>query len=1466
VGSNFTKDNLDKNIKNAFFAVFLFILLIGSIIPMAAFADSDEILVNLESKDSQKDSTTYILSGPVSENFQASAQGKFSICSCSLGTNNIILRNTGSAPSTVYLSQKDDGFEGWSSLSETYVDLGIGEQKTVHGFFKVPCSAEGIYNLKTLFTTDFGLEKEINQEVSIKKCSNIDVVSAQNRRVSCPCTPVSFEFVFKNPLNSGETYEFDVEPENEKDAMSGVSLSARYLSLGYGETGKVMVFVNEPCSRYGQFKFNLIASAKSTGYTAKIPFVLDINKCYAYSIQPSQQFGKETAGSSDEFLKEPVFCMDSVNYYKIDLSNKANLANAFQITGSIGSKDYEFGRFTLPPRTTQAVNLKIPVTQSAGTYTLSIKGASERGDVPYESSSIIRVSYCDLQGRPLKEPGPGIKAGIMSDTALFSAGLVFLLLLILLLILLYLVSTKKLKLGKEDYSDKGKIQEYEKEAENEKTGAWETQKPKGSFSSFRDYFKEYGFKGRSKDIEEEMTNKEEGAMRKDRLYEKYIDFDENALRPEYAKPSKRSKLFDFSFLNFSFLKSLFTGKPKEDLGGISLNELKRKIGMQQKRYRPEETAGKKRPLFNFCFLKKLFRKKPSVDMEGLSLDELRKKIDAYKKKDSWMNRLGIETYSDKPGRKKKYADSKYADLGVASYYIPENDDLAKLEQRARDIAKTERKAKKEEAKLIKEQTGVPASLFGQPRKPELWKLLVIVLILLVMIGGLFFIGYLALEKARPDLIGKDISENKEVISEINTSQQAPSAFSDRLAAWLKEIAAGKTADTPAGDVSEISLTEEAGTANESAQETAEEAKEESIYQKTWFKWLAGMILALLIGLMMLGVALLIRRSGKEETQTKLDKFKEEKENKAKERLIESAADRILADERPFYIKPRSRRWAWIKWISIVAAALLLLGLIGFAAYEYSSAKESAAPEETRAAESAADADETAPSDNEAVPPDAEADEADSETGGIRKISDMISVKTDGLELNDEGVIMIKKGETADVPVILANHENSTKSVNLDMEMGWVRADPDNLKIQPNDEGEAVFTINSTDADEGIYRVELEIEDIGTGAVKAESFSFEITGAKQEGAFKRIYAGLKALLLKTAGLPKYAWYAAAAIAGILLIILIFLFAAYRKRSAQSSQLTPEQLKKQQEFDERLRKAAERKARKNMEAEPLPAFAHMPPQAGMHSRPSGLKDSAKSWLSGSRFKRIFWVVLMLVIISGIIFGIAAYSRYYKIDDMEREDIGFIKDESVAIEPAGEEVPREIIVGKIRTLVPLKIINNNENITYSMLIEKNVGWLECENETTVPPKGISYVQLMINPENAAEGRYELNVRVEADNERLFENKLIINVDKNRPLNLLKRYWGYLLAGVAAAALISFLILRYGKDDKWEPEAEDKAERSRTDENKPEEKIESRKGKSPKKDDAEEDSKKEKEKKKSAANSASKNSKKKRTNLELR
>lgn len=200
---------------------------------------------------------------------------------------------------------------------------------------------------------------------------------AGQEKIICPCEYAQYEIQLNNIGNNFEL--FYVSTGGDDDYLT---LSSQKLNLAPFDKKSIYVFSNAPCQVYGERDFKVTIKAKSSGYSATIPFKLKINPCYNYSLS-----GQGSLSVCESESKNFTYTLTNLkhpsNIYSIKLSDSPKFVSS------------NLTRVGLPGFGNISFDLMVkPLAGDANKYNFNVTVLSEYGKIIEELPINLSVKKC----------------------------------------------------------------------------------------------------------------------------------------------------------------------------------------------------------------------------------------------------------------------------------------------------------------------------------------------------------------------------------------------------------------------------------------------------------------------------------------------------------------------------------------------------------------------------------------------------------------------------------------------------------------------------------------------------------------------------------------------------------------------------------------------------------------------------------------------------------------------------------------------------------------------------------------------------------------------------------------------------------------------------------------------------------------------------------------------------------------
>jgi uncharacterized membrane protein len=298
------------------------------------------------------------------------------VSECDIFQETLTLTNTGTQAIKPSVSVVSEPTAEWTTIVPKSMLLAPGERQTIDVFLKAPCNLEGAYDLK-IRVDNVQQPKELHQLLTIQSADNIFFSIEASRISTCPCTGITVPFTLKNKGNFFERYE--IYTETNEDVYSIVPANVGVLP---GDTVSGFLNFRTPCDAYGDFSAPLTVRSVNANSRAQVQMDVTVNQCYDFSL------------TAPSYIRA---CQDAVTYVPINISNTADIANAYTMelddeprwTRLLGNQ------IALDPHSSGYTELELfPAHVEPGNYSLLLSAETEIGTLEAERSIQVEVPIC----------------------------------------------------------------------------------------------------------------------------------------------------------------------------------------------------------------------------------------------------------------------------------------------------------------------------------------------------------------------------------------------------------------------------------------------------------------------------------------------------------------------------------------------------------------------------------------------------------------------------------------------------------------------------------------------------------------------------------------------------------------------------------------------------------------------------------------------------------------------------------------------------------------------------------------------------------------------------------------------------------------------------------------------------------------------------------------------------------------
>jgi hypothetical protein len=335
------------------------------------------------------------------EAFTASLAPEISVCVLTNEQLSFNIFNTGDTYSE-YSVKLDGSAVPYVTVFPGSFSLMPGKTAALNVFYHFPKSVAGEYPLKIIIRTGMGVKKELEQKISAKVCNNNYLLAYNFNQTACPCLNMLYNFTVKNIGPFIETYSFSLDRFAEY-----ASLNANPIILGPNESSQILLNLKLNCSVSGDYLVNFYSTAYSTGVKTKAPLLVNINRCYDYSISSGKLLDNDNDKYSAAFsAREPNYnaCVGDNKSVQIQIDNLNYMDNNFfyGVEGPGWGKAY--GNFLKIPSYNNGLTYLDVLPSESGQFKFIFNAVSELGNEKKQKLISLDVKDCyglDLSPQPV---------------------------------------------------------------------------------------------------------------------------------------------------------------------------------------------------------------------------------------------------------------------------------------------------------------------------------------------------------------------------------------------------------------------------------------------------------------------------------------------------------------------------------------------------------------------------------------------------------------------------------------------------------------------------------------------------------------------------------------------------------------------------------------------------------------------------------------------------------------------------------------------------------------------------------------------------------------------------------------------------------------------------------------------------------------------------------------------------------
>ncbi|MBI2147988.1 hypothetical protein HYU19_05995 [Candidatus Woesearchaeota archaeon] len=400
---------------------------------------------------------------------------------------------------------------------------------------------------------------------------------------------------------------------------------------------------------------------------------------------------------------------------------------------------------------------------------------------------------------------------------------------------------------------------------------------------------------------------------------------------------------------------------------------------------------------------------------------------------------------------------------------------------------------------------------------------------------------------------------------------------------------------------------------------------------------------------------------------------------------------------------------------------------------------------------------------------------------------ILRVDASGLSTRGDAVL-IPKGKDVRLPLTFTNTKEERITADLDFGLDWLQASRTSLTIEPGQASFIDIVVKPSLADPGLYRLKVNMKD-SSGTTEQEILLQIVRergqGTGQEKTAPSTTPGTTAGRTTTgtsaaaplipgwlAGKGYLLWWIGGGLI-VLAILIILIVEFYRRRKKKKKYVM---LAEGQEPSYVGSLPGKKQPRQNDKTEMTTEMT-----VGEAKPRQGWKNIGK--------------ILLTVVISLLILGALIGGAYYALTVYGGKQGNGQQQAPVELLPAQEQAKEPVKVPLGLTIIPVKITNRQDNVTYKISLKDTIGWIKPqESSVDIPPHSQRTVNLMVEPtREVADGIYRVTIDLgvtggDTEGDKDVSSSLLIEVDKYAFVDEAAPYIIYAAIGLVVLLFIIF------------------------------------------------------------------------------
>lgn len=213
-----------------------------------------------------------------------------------------------------------------------------------------------------------------------------DVYLRMPNKQFCPCEPITIKLNILNNQPFSDTYTLNSNIFNEKFVYS-----ENPITLEPKEEKETIIYINLGCEIFGDINGYLNVKSAITNSQYSLPYTLNINPCYNFSLRAADFYGNNTYKYHTGIYN---FCSEDIKKIPVLITNDVAISNVYRF--KVDGPDFaelEYNNIVLGERQKGIAIIDLN-TESIGDYTFDFTAESDIGKIKRNISFEASVGKC----------------------------------------------------------------------------------------------------------------------------------------------------------------------------------------------------------------------------------------------------------------------------------------------------------------------------------------------------------------------------------------------------------------------------------------------------------------------------------------------------------------------------------------------------------------------------------------------------------------------------------------------------------------------------------------------------------------------------------------------------------------------------------------------------------------------------------------------------------------------------------------------------------------------------------------------------------------------------------------------------------------------------------------------------------------------------------------------------------------